>query len=137
MSDHHEHGAQAIVAGSFQIQQQLPNGRSMTVNGYLFQGERGDVLQAKIDAIMLVLDCTREKAEIPELEHKAHELREMIRQQEQNAEQLFAKQRDGKKLASQEQAGLTNHNSTIAELKRRLTEGLEKIEALKTKHEVA
>lgn len=130
------HSGQAIVAGNFQLQQQMPNGRTMTLSGYVFQGENADVLQSKIDMMMAVMDCTRGKAEIPELEHKARELEKQLAGAEEQAAALVRKG-ESKKLSSVEQQTLGTFEQTRRMYKEKLQEGLTNLIELKTKYGVA
>ena len=56
------------VTGNFTLQAQLPQGKSFTVSGYIYEGESIESLNHRVDLLHDAVDRQRTRAEIPELE---------------------------------------------------------------------
>lgn len=60
----------ALVTGNFTIQATMPNGKSMNVSGYLYEGESVESVNQRVSLFQDIVDFQRTRAEIPELELK-------------------------------------------------------------------
>ena len=120
------------VAGSFTMQAQLPNGKSLTFSGYVLQGEALADINAKLDVASAVVERQRKIAEIPVLEA---DLDQKLRQKTHMESHLIELQ--GKdKLTSQEKqlintytVSLKNSDEDIAKGVKAITEARRELAA--------
>lgn len=123
--------ASSAVMGNFTIQANMPNGKNLTISGYLLEGESKESLDERLDLLQDVTDRQRTRAEIPELEIKRDRILEALGQMKDVLVSLEVKQAGGKKLTSQETLMLNNMNTSIAKGKDDLEKGNAAIAAAK------
>lgn len=111
----------ALVTGNFTIQAQMPNGKNMTVSGYLYEGESVESVNQRVNLFHDVVDFQRTRSEIPELEAKLGASVSRLEDIRMHYKVLLDKQESGKKLNSQETGALAvmdvNVNKHIQDIK--------------------
>ena len=58
----------ALVTGNFSIQATMPNGKTINVSGYLYEGESVESVNTRVNLFHDIVDHQRTRSEIPELE---------------------------------------------------------------------
>jgi len=79
------------VAGSYTLTAQLPNGKQLTLSGYVLADDGVDDLNKRLDVAASVVERQRIAAEVPELEAKLSQRQDQLRQMETIIEELSAK----------------------------------------------
>lgn len=103
--DHTQQAAQQAVMGNFQLTATLPQGKTITVSGYVFEGEAAESLSQRLDLLHDVIDRQRTRAEIPELEVKLEQsIKRLDEIRAHYAALLDVKGKGGKLSTQQKQA---------------------------------
>jgi seryl-tRNA synthetase len=100
------------VAGSYTMQAQLPNGKSLTFSGYVLASDTVDDVHKRLDVAAQVVERQRLAAEIPELEKKLEQVEKAKKQVETIIEDLGGKDR----LSSQEKQQLNTMRVNLKSL---------------------
>lgn len=101
-----ENPANQAITGNFVIQGTMPNGKSMNVSGYLYDGESIDSANERIGLFHDMLDHQRTRAEIPELEVKLEGTMRRLEEIRMHYAVMLGKKDRGEKLTSQEKQAL-------------------------------
>lgn len=118
-----------VVAGNFQFQAQLPNGKAFSVSCYVFKDEDEDSLNARVDLVARVIERQRMIAEIPELESKLDQMEDARRQVETIIEDISGKD----KPSSQERNQLNTMRVNLRKIDADIAKGKEAIGAARDK----
>ena len=121
------------VTGNFSLTATLPQGKQMTISGYLYDGESFESVNEKVDLLSDVIERQRQRAEIPELELKREHLIRQFEAFKDHLVALEAKKRAGKKLTGQEQLALENIQNNIAKVQEDIEKGQIAIDEQKRK----
>lgn len=121
-----------IAAGNYQLQAQLPNGRNITVSGYIFKGQNEYELNKELDVMQAVIERQRVRAEVPVLEAKREMEIENIKNIEGAIQGMESKQA-GDGLSSQERMQLANMRVTLKRARENISKGEEAIADAKRK----
>jgi hypothetical protein len=125
--------AQQPLMGSFTLQAQLPQGKSFTVQGYLYAGEAIESINDRVDLLHDVVDRQRTRAEIPEIEA---ELEKVLKQLEGNKVHyalLLAKRDKGQKLTQQEKQQLDVMDVNNDLFEKNIQKGRERLAEMRAK----
>ena len=122
-----------MVTGNFTLQAQMPNGKSITMSGYIFDKNDQDEVNKRLDFFHDVMDRQRLKAEIPELEAKLKQRYIALGQLREGLAELEAKQKNGKNLTSVEKKNLGAMSTTIGKIKEDIADGEKAIADAKVK----
>lgn len=112
----------ALVTGNFSIQATMPNGKTINVSGYLYEGESVESVNNRVNLFHDIVDFQRTRSEIPELEARRDQGVVALNQMKDVLASLEAKQKNGGKLTSQEKLTIQNMGTNIT----RVTEDIEK-----------
>lgn len=116
------------ILGNFQLQAQLPNSRSVSITGYVFEGESVESLNERLDQLQEAIERQRARCEIPELEAKLEMLEKQMRDYLEHLEGLDQKrQQAGQTLSSQERMTLSQRKVNMDRFKKELEKGREAI----------
>lgn len=136
-----------LTTGNFTIQASLPQGKSITMSGYVFAKNTQEEISKQIDTFHDVIDRQRARAEIPELEarldvkfaelrnHKDHvesiiKARQKILDETANGVRLSSVK---KKAVDDNQSVIDNMMTSIAKLEKDIDKGLDAIKTAKEK----
>lgn len=122
----------ALVTGNFTIQAQMPMGKTITVSGYLYEGESIESVNGRVNIFHDIVDFQRTRAEIPELEAKLDQRVVQLGQMRDALTELEAKKLNGK-LSSQEKQMLGNMETSIVKVMEDIAKGEEAVAAAKAK----
>ena len=122
----------ALVTGNFTIQAQLPMGKSITVSGYLYEGESVESVNNRVNLFHDIVDFQRTRAEIPELEAKKDQMIVQLTQMKEVLAGLEVKKAAGK-LSSQEKQMIVNMAASITKVTEELGKGEKAIAAAHAK----
>lgn len=122
----------ALVTGNFTIQAQLPMGKSITVSGYLYEGESVESVNHRVNLFHDVADFQRTRAEIPELEAKKDQMVIQLGQMKDVLAGLEVKKVNGK-LSSQDKQMLINMANSITKVTEEIGKGEKAIADAKAK----
>jgi hypothetical protein len=100
--------ANNAITGNFTIQATLPNGKTMNISGYVYDGETVESVNDRVDLFHDILDRQRVRSEIPELEAKRDQTVAALGQMRDVMANLDKKKSEGVKLTSQEKQTLEN-----------------------------
>ncbi len=114
---------QSLIAGSFNLQTQMPNGRGLTMSGYVYQGESVEQINERLDVFTAVLERQRAIAELPEFQKKVRELEDAIKSAEDGYAKMEPTAKAGK-LRSDQKAAYEAFPTNITHYKMRLHEAL-------------
>ena len=128
-----ENPATMAVTGNFSLQAQLPNGKSFSVQGYIYDTESIESLTQRIDLLHDVVDRQRLRAEIPELEAKRDQMIKQLDQMKEHMSGLERKKNDGGKLSSQEKLALANIQQSLSKVLEEIQKGTQAIADAKAK----
>ena len=137
------------VTGTYTLQAQMPNGKTLSVVGYFEDGDDLAECNKKLDLSHDLLDRQRTKAEIPELEAKLDQRFVQLRQQKEHLEGLMKQRGDlleaketGAKMSSTRkkqlddlQAPIDNLRKTLVALEEDIDKGQQAIHTAKKKLE--
>ena len=125
--------ANRTITGTFNLQAQLPNGRSITVQSYVYSDDKAVDVNGRLDAFQEAIERQRTRCEIPELEAR----REQHVQALQNAlaviKELEEKARTPNGLSSQERMNLNNLRTSIKRTNEEIEKGAGAIAEAKKK----
>lgn len=127
----------AVIIGNFALAAQLPNGRSINVSGYLYEGEGLASVNDRLDLCQEAIERQRHRCEIPELEGKREQMVKALEQVRESLAEMEARQKGGRKLNSQELLNLRNAGVNIQRLDEEIKKGDAAIAAAKQKAGVA
>lgn len=119
------------VAGSFAINAQLPNGKTLNFSGYVLQGESLADINTKVDLAMGVVERQRLHSEIPELEAKVEQYEKARKQSEAIIKELTGKDRQ----TSQDKQQLNTHRVNITMLDEEIERGHKAIQKARAQFE--
>lgn len=125
-------GDKAII-GNFNLQAQLPNSRTISIAGYVYEGEALASLNDRLDICQEAIDRQRFRCEIPELEIAREQRVTALRQMEEHMSGIEQKERDGKKLTSQERMTLQNMQVNLKKVNEDIEKGDKAIASAKLK----
>lgn len=115
--------ADKVLAGQFNLTQQMPNGRTMQIIGYTFDGESTDELNSRVDGFNSVMERQRKKFEIPEIEAKIDQMKLALKQNSDAYDELFQRVNESGKGTSQEKMSLRNYPISIKHLQEEIAKG--------------
>ena len=122
----------ALVTGNFTINAQLPMGKSITVSGYLYEGESVESVNNRVNLFHDIVDFQRTRAEIPELEAKKDQMVVQLGQMKDVLAELEVKKVNGK-LSSQDKQMLINMANSITKVTEEIAKGEKAIAEAKAK----
>ena len=96
----------ALVTGNFNLTATMPNGKTLAISGYLYEGESVESITQRISLCQDVADFQRTKAEIPELEAVYETNLKRLDEIRAHYALLGQKKDGGSKLTSQEKQAL-------------------------------
>lgn len=120
----------AAVLGNFSITLPGPNGASLQISGYVYDGESKESLDDRFDVCREVLARQQQALEIPVLEERMAQLERQKQDVERAYADLLEKQKR-KTLASAEQPHLKNYPHMLKQLDEELEKGKAKIASVK------
>lgn len=103
------------ILGNFTLTAQLPNGRSMNVAGYMYEGESLESLNGRLDLMQEAIERQRHRCEIPELEARREQMVQQLDSVRSIIAELEEKQR-GAHLSSQEKLNLNTMRENIRKI---------------------
>jgi hypothetical protein len=115
-------GDKAII-GNFNLQAQLPNSRSISIAGYIYDGEVLQSVNERLDMLQDAIERQKLRCEIPELEVAREQRVTALRQMKEHMEGIEAKERDGRKLTSQERMTLQNMSVNMKKVNEDIEKG--------------
>lgn len=133
MTEQKDDAASNAVMGNFSLQATLPNGKTFSVSGYLFNGESFESLNARVDLLHDVVDRQRTRAEIPELEAKRDQMIKQLDQMREHMQGLEEKSKTVKSLTSQEKLALKNITESLGKVQDEIAKGTAAIAEAKAK----
>ena len=113
------------ILGNFNLTAQLPNGRSIQLAGYMFEGESLESLNYRMDTCQEAIERQRARCEIPELEAKREQTIKALDDYREHMAALDDKRLKGQSISSQERMALQNMKVNI----KRMGEEIEKGDA--------
>lgn len=122
----------ALVTGNFTINAQLPMGKSITVSGYLYEGESVESVNNRVNLFHDIVDFQRTRAEIPELEAKKDQMVVQLGQMKDVLAELEVKKVNNK-LSSQDKQMLINMANSITKVTEEIAKGEKAIAEAKAK----
>ena len=99
-------GSKPII-GNFNLAAELPNKRSISVAGYLYEGEDVRSVNDRLDLCQEAIERQRLRCEIPELEVAREQRITAMKQMKEVLDELAGKQQAGR-ISSQERMTLKN-----------------------------
>ena len=114
--------ATSPIIGNYNLTAQLPNGRSIAVAGYLYEGEDIASINERLDLCQEAIERQRTRCEIPELEAKREMQIKAMQDLELHYRGLEEKQRQSH-LTSQEKLSLQNWGQNAEKLKKDIEKG--------------
>ena len=121
------------VTGNFQLTAQLPQGKSISISGYLYHGEAAQSISQRIDVLHDEIDRQRTRAEIPEIEVKLEQSLQRLSDIKTHYAIMEAKVAKGTKLNQQEKAALEVRDVNIEKHKEDIERGRAAIAEAKAK----
>lgn len=127
--------AQAPITGQFVINAQLAgsSGRSMSITGYIYDGESRDSLEGRVDILQEVIERQRVRSEIPELESKREQMIKGVEQAREHLVGLEEKQKAGDSLTSSERQQVNNMRVSIKKMLDEIDKGGDAIQEARRK----
>ena len=132
MSDNQNPASNAIT-GNFTIQATLPNGKTMNISGYVYDGESIESVNQRVDLFHDILDRQRTRAEIPELEAKRDQTVAALTQMRDVLTNLQERKAKGEKLMSQDKQTLQNLEMSVKHAQENIEKGEKAIADAKLK----
>ena len=112
-----------LTTGNFTIQASMPNGKTITVSGYIYAHTDFAAISKQVDLLHDVVDRQRRKAEIPELEIKLdHKVRQLAQVRDVLVD-MESKKKGGKPLSSAEKTQFNGLETNIKVLLKEIDEG--------------
>jgi hypothetical protein len=127
----------ALVTGNFTINATMPNGKSIVVSGYLYEGESIESVNQRVSLFDDIVDFQRTRSEIHELELKYKASISRLEDIKLHYSVILGKKERGEKLSSQEKSALDVMDVNIKKHNEDLLEGAEAIAVAKRKVGVA
>jgi len=120
------------IIGNFNLTSQMPNGRTMQIAGYLYEGEDGESINNRIDMCQEVMERQRKRLEVPELEAKLDQLQTGLTQQMEAYNALMEREGGkGPKLGTAEKSAMKSYPINIKRLKEEIEKGQRAIDEAK------
>lgn len=132
-TEHTNDTAAQAVLGNFQLSAQLPQGKSINVQGYLMAGESVESLNQRLDLLHDVMDRQRTRAEIPELEVKLEQSIKRLDEIRGHYTALNDKKAKGKNLTSNEKSAIEVQDVNIQHIMEDIEKGRVAIAEAKAK----
>ena len=110
------------INGTFTLSAQLPNGRALNVQGYVFSDDKKDDLDKRLDFVQEAIERQRHRCEIPELEARVDQHAQALVNATEVIRELEAKARDGH-LSSQERLNLQNQRTHSKKINEEIEKG--------------
>ena len=123
----------AAITGNYQLTAQLPQGKTISFSGYIYEGQDIAALNAEIDIVHDAMDRQRTRAEIPELELVLESKLKRLEETKTHYLALANKIESGAKLTSQEKSAIDVRDINLASLVEDIDKGREKIAAARVK----
>lgn len=123
----------ALVTGNFTINATMPNGKSIVVSGYLYEGESIESVNQRVSLFDDIVDFQRTRSEIGELEVKYKASIHRLEDIKMHYSVILSKKERGEKLSSQEKSALDVMDVNIKKHNEDLLEGAEAIHVAKLK----
>lgn len=122
---------QTAVLGNFQINLPGPNGASLSISGYVYDGESKESMDERIDLCRETLVRQQSFLEIPVLEENIAQLERQLEIVRKAYADLLDKKTNNEKMSSQDQAALSNYPNQIKHIDAELLKGRGKIAAVR------
>lgn len=119
------------VLGNFAINLPAPNGATVSISGYIYEAESLESLNERMDVAREALTRQQAILELPEIEKKIEMYETMLEQHQKAYAALLEKKKAGSKVASQDQAQLTNLPVQIKQITNELEKGKAAVAKLK------
>lgn len=121
------------VTGNFTFQAQMPNGKTVSVSGYLYDQETEGSINARLDLMADVMERQRLRAEIPELQRSYDAKFKALGDFRQHFAMLQERKEKGGKINTQEKQQLDVMDINLKKMIDDLAEGSKAIAAAKEK----
>lgn len=118
---------QPVVVGHIELALQLPNGASAKVIFYALAGQSREHISQNLDSFREILLRQRTIFEIPQIEVALVAKRKTYEDIRKIQANLGEKERQGKRLSSQEQLQLDSAPSTLQAMEKEIREGEERL----------
>jgi uncharacterized protein (DUF2344 family) len=116
------------IVGNFTFTQQMPNGRTMQMAGYLYHGQDVEEINGQLDICQEVMERQRVRLEVTELEVRLEQMNKHLESALEAHSALMVRERgDGKKLNAAERGHLQNYPTTIDKIRKEIEEGKAKV----------
>ena len=125
--------SKVAITGQVTLGAQLPNGRSISVISYIYDGEPQESINARWDLLQEAIERQRIRCEIPELEAKREQMIGGLKQLRQVLNDLEAKKREKGNLTSNEEMAVKNHATQIDRMSEEIDKGAAAIADAKKK----
>ena len=128
-----------VPMANFTLQAQLAgqSGRTMGIQGVIYEGESIESLNARLDALQAVIERQRTRCEIPELEARRDQMVKGMEQAREVLTELENRMKDGGTLSSQERANVNTMRVNIKKVSEEIKRGEEAIGEARRKAGVA
>jgi hypothetical protein len=123
--------SEQTAVGNFQMNLPAPNGASVSISGYIYTGDDLEVLNVRMDVAREALVRQQAILELPEIEKKIEMYETMLDQHRKAYAALLEKKRGKTRLASQEEAQLTNLPIQVKSIEAELEKGKATVAKLK------
>lgn len=120
-----------LTTGNYTIQASMPNGKSITMSGYIYSHNNAEDINKQIDIYHDVVDRQRLKAEIPELEVKLTQRIRSLHQVKDSMENLKNKKLNGGKISSAENKMIADLATNVKVIEKDIMDGMESISQAK------
>lgn len=120
--------SETAILGNFNLNAQLPNGRSIQLAGYIYDGEDADSLNERLDLMQDAIERQRARCEVPELEAKREQRIEALENYLSALSDFENKQKRGLPINSQEKMMLQNKITNVHKMQEDIKKGEEAIE---------
>ena len=94
------------ISGTVNLRGTLPNGKEITLQGYLYYGEDIKSINERLDILHDVMDRQRMRASIPLAEAEVERCAKILEQHNEFYNGILAKAQDGGKLSSTEKKAI-------------------------------
>ena len=121
------------VTGNFTLQATLPQGKTFSVSGYIYEGESIESLNQRVDLIHDACDRQRTRAEIPELELVLESKLKHLEDAKTHYLALNNKKELNGKLTSQEKSALDVQDIALTRALEDIQKGRDKIAEARAK----
>lgn len=125
--------SESTILGNFNLQATLPNGRSINIAGYVFDGESLESLNDRLDNFQSAIDRQRARCEVETLETTREQRIQAMHDYLAALGDFEAKQKKGFTLSSQEKMMLQNKATNLRKMQDDIRKGEEAIEEAKVK----